>query len=185
VALLGGLAMLAGCGAGSIERGVFHSSKGYRVALPGEGWQVDREPRADLALKRRAPEGGVPPQGGVPPKGGMLVQGGMLPKGGMLVDATCDARSVDRPLRLLARHLVFGLVHRSVVEEGPVQVAGLEGLRQVVRGQRDGSDVEVEAVVLKDPRCVYDFLYVAPAPAFAEGRPAFRAFLESFAVAEP
>ena len=153
--------MLAGCAGGSIERGVFHSDKGYRVTLPAGGWQVDREPRADLALKRGGPEGG------------------------MLVDATCDARSVERPLRLLSRYLVFGLVHRSVVEEAPVEIAGREGLRQVVRGQREGTDVEVEAVVLKDRRCVYDFLYVAPAPAFAEGRPAFRAFVESFAVPQP
>src|SRR5262245_63983336 len=84
VAVLGGLAMLAGCGTGSIERGVFHSDKGYRVTLPRDGWQVEREPRADLALKRVASEGG------------------------MLVDATCDARTVDRPLRLLSRYLVFG-----------------------------------------------------------------------------
>ena len=160
-ALLGGLALLAGCATGSIDRGVFHSAKGYRVTLPGEGWQVEREPRADLALKRAAPEGG------------------------MLVDATCDARTVDRPLRLLSRYLLFGLAHRSVVEEGPVTIAAREGLRQVVRGQREAADVEVEAVVVKDGRCVYDFLYVAPPAAFAEGRPAFRAFVESLAVAGP
>lgn len=166
-ALLGGLAMLAGCAAGSIERGVFHSDKGYRVTLPAEGWQVEREPRADLALKRGDAESPPPASGG------------------MLVNASCDARSVGRPLRLLSRYLVFGLVHRSVVEEAPVQVGGREGLRQVVRGQREGIDVEVEAVVVKDERCVYDFLYVAPAPAFAGGQPAFRAFVESFAVAQP
>jgi len=164
-ALLGGLAMLAGCAAGSIERGVFHSDKGYRVTLPAEGWQVEREPRADLALKRAAAESAA--------------------AGGMLVSATCDARSLGRPLRLLSRYLVFGLAHRSVVEEAPLELAGREGLRQVVRGQREGTDVEVEAVVVKDERCVYDFLYVAPAPAFAEGRAAFRALVESFAVAQP
>jgi len=160
-AILGGLAMLAACSTGSIERGVFHSAKGYRVTLPDEGWQVYREPQADLALKRADPEGG------------------------MLVDATCEPRTVDHPVRLLTRYLVFGLAHRSVVEEGPVTIAEREGMRQVIRGQREGSDVQVEAVVLKDTRCVYDFLYVAPAPAFAGGQPAFRAFVESFAAAAP
>ena len=166
-ALLGGLAMLAGCASGSIERGVFHSDKGYRVTLPADGWQVEREPRADLALKRGPADGDA------------------AAAGGMLVNATCDGRSVERPLRLLSRYLVFGLVHRAVVEEAPVQLAGREGLRQVVRGERAGTEVEVEAVVVKDERCVYDFLYVAPAPEFAGGRPAFRAFVESFAVAQP
>jgi len=157
-ALLGGLAMLAGCATGSIERGVFHSAKGYRVTLPVEGWQVHREPRADLALKRQAPEGG------------------------MLVDATCDPRTVGRPLRLLVRYLSFGLTRRAVVEEEPVTVAAREGLRQVIRGERDGTDVRVEAVSVKDGRCVYDFLYVAPPPAFPAGRPAFRELVQSFAV---
>jgi hypothetical protein len=157
-ALLGGLAMLAGCATGSIERGVYHSAKGYRVTLPGDGWQVDREPRADLALKRRGPEGG------------------------MLVDATCDPRTVSRPLRVLVRYLVFGLTHRSVVEEEPVTVAAREGLRQVIRGERDGTAVEVEAVSVKDSRCVYDFLYVAPPPAFPAGQPAFRALVQSLSV---
>ena len=150
--------MLAGCATGSIERGVYQSDKGYRVTLPAEGWQVDRAQRADLALKRQAPEGG------------------------MLVDATCDPRTVNRPLRVLVRYLAFGLTRRSVVEEEPVTVAAREGLRQVIRGTRDGADVEVEAVSVKDSRCVYDFLYVAPPPAFSEGQPAFRAFVQSLSV---
>jgi hypothetical protein len=40
--------------------------------------------------------------------------------------------------------------------------------------------VAVEAVVLKDKRCVYDFVYVAPAGAFESGREDFHAFVESF-----
>ena len=39
----------------------------------------------------------------------------------------------------------------------------------------------VEAVVLKDARCVYDFVYVAPVDAFEAGRGDFQAFVESFA----
>jgi hypothetical protein len=40
----------------------------------------------------------------------------------------------------------------------------------------------VEAVSIKDGRCVYDFLYVAPPAAFPAGQPAFRALVQSFAV---
>jgi hypothetical protein len=41
----------------------------------------------------------------------------------------------------------------------------------------------VEAVVVRGPRCVYDFLYVAPASTFEAGRGEFRRVVESLAVA--
>ena len=50
----------------------------------------------------------------------------------------------------------------------------------MVRGTVDGTEVTVEAVVVKSARCVHDFLYVAPAAAFEAGRRDFRAFVESF-----
>ena len=159
--MIGTLLLLAGCSAYRVEQGVFHSSKGYRVTLPGEGWRVEPDGRADLTLARVAAPGA------------------------MLADATCDGRAAGRPLRLLSRHLVFGLVHRTVVDESRVELAGRAGVRTVTRGQRDGVDVEVEAVVVKDERCVYDFLYVAPVAAFPDGQPAFRAFVGSFGVREP
>jgi hypothetical protein len=52
----------------------------------------------------------------------------------------------------------------------------------VVRGQAEGQTVTVEALVIRAEPCVHDFLYVAPSEAFAAGRPAFRALVESFAV---
>jgi hypothetical protein len=50
----------------------------------------------------------------------------------------------------------------------------------VVRGSLAGTAVGVEAVVIKGQRCVYDFLYVAPAASFETGRGDFRAFVDSF-----
>ena len=52
----------------------------------------------------------------------------------------------------------------------------------MVRGQADGRDVTVEALVIRAQPCVHDFLYVAPTIAFDTGRPAFRALIESFAL---
>jgi hypothetical protein len=154
------LAILAGCATatGRIENGVYHSAKGYRVTLPPSGWKVEAAPRADLSLEREAGSAGI------------------------LVDATCAGRETSRPLDVLARHLTFGLTRREVIENGTTQVAGREAARSLVRGQADGRDLTVEALVVRAEPCVHDFLYVAPTVAFDAGRPAFQALVESFAL---
>ena len=155
------LASLTACTADRIERGVFHSAKGYRVALPTSGWRVEPDGQADLTLRHAEPAAG------------------------MLANATCSGKAPTRSLDLLSRHLLFGLIHRSPVEEHPIEVGERSGTRSVVRGERDGMQVGVEAVVLKDERCVYDFLYVAPAPQFAAGRADFDALVQSFSAEAP
>ncbi len=150
--------VLSACAAaGRIEDGVFYSSKGYHVHLPREGWRVEPSREADLELKRDTPPGG------------------------MLADATCDGREAGRPPEWLARHLTFGLAHRVTLDSDRSMVSGLRAARTVVRGTVDGTEVMVEAVVLKSERCVYDFLYVAPAHAFEAGRGDFQGLVESFA----
>jgi hypothetical protein len=149
----------AGCSASRIENGVFYSPKGYRLSLPGNGWAVLPGGAAELELQRKNPDGG------------------------MLADATCDGPMAGRPLAVLTRHLTFGLGQRETVETVQSEVGGRQAERTVVRGTVDGADVAVEAVVLKGKRCVYDFVYVAPAAAFEAGRGDFQAFVESFAEA--
>ena len=78
---------------------------------------------------------------------------------------------------------VSSLNQRETVEAVESEVGGRPAERTVVRGKADGAEVAVEAVVLKGKRCVYDFVYVAPADAFEAGRGDFRAFVESFAEA--
>jgi len=157
----GGLALgflLTGCAtAHRIEDGAFRSPKGYQVRLPGPGWQVEPDATADLELRRERPPGG------------------------MLADATCGGPESSRSLDVVARHLTMGLVHRSTVVSDTWAVAGRPAAHRVVEGSRDGVAVTVEAVVLQGPRCVHDFLYVAPAPDFEAGRPDFKAFVDSFA----
>ena len=149
--------LLAGCSAAShIENGVFYSSKGYQVSLPTQGWSVKPGGGAELELQRRDPAGG------------------------MLADAICDDKTAGRPLTVLARHLTFGLKDRVLEDSGPLTLAGRPAQRAVVRGNMDGAPVGVEAVVVKGERCVYDFLYVAPAASFETGRGDFQAFVESF-----
>ena len=149
----------AGCSASRIENGVFYSPKGYQLRLPGDGWAVLPGGAAELELQRKNPDGG------------------------MLADATCDGPAASRPLAVLTRHLTFGLVHRETIETVQSEVGGRQAERTVVRGTADGADVAVEAIVVKGKRCVYDFVYVAPAAAFEAGRGDFQAFVESFAEA--
>ena len=146
------------CTADRIERGVFHSSKGYAVSLPGREWQVASATAADLELHRAAPTAG------------------------MLADATCAGRVPSQPAPLLVRHLTFGVKNRKDVRTEEVVVKGLPGARTTLRGTLDGGEVAVDAVTLKGDRCVYDFLYVAPVDQFEAGRPEFQAFVESLAV---
>ena len=149
--------VLAGCSASRIENGVFYSPKGYQLSLPGNGWAVLPGGSAELELQRKNPDGG------------------------MLADATCGSPAAGRPLAVLTRHLTFGLGHRETVETVQNEAGGRQAERTLVRGTVDGREVTVEAVVLKDKRCVYDFVYVAPVDAFEAGRGDFQAFVESFA----
>jgi hypothetical protein len=156
------LALAAGCAStGRIEHGVFYSAKGYRVTLPRTGWTVQPGGGADLELRRADPPGG------------------------MLADATCGGRETQRNPGLLARHLTFGLAKRETLQNGTRAIAGRPAAHTVVRGSVDGAPVAVEAVVIKGERCVYDFLYVAPAAHFETGRDDFRKLVESFAGGEP
>jgi hypothetical protein len=149
-------AVLGGCSASRIENGIFYSPKGYQLSLPRDGWAVLPGGPAELELQRKNPEGG------------------------MLADATCGGKTAGRPLAVLTRHLTFGLGHRETVETVQNEAGGRQAERILVRGTVDGKEVAVEAVVVKDQRCVYDFVYVAPADAFEAGRGDFQAFVESF-----
>lgn len=149
--------LLTGCSSSRIEHGIFYSPQGYQLRLPGDGWAVLPGGAAELELQRKNPDGG------------------------MLADATCDGKTTSRPLAVLTRHLTFGLGHRETVETVQNEAGGRQAERTLVRGMVDGREVTVEAVVLKDTRCVYDFVYVAPVDAFEAGRGDFQAFVESFA----
>jgi predicted Zn-dependent protease len=152
------VAVMAGCAGPRIEGGVYHSPKGYSVAVPGASWTVTDGQRVDLELQ----------------------QGGE--RGGMLVNATCEGGAARRSFDVLTRHLLLGLRERSVLEEGEVTLNGRTATHAVVEGRMAPSAerVRLELYVMKNERCVYDFLYVAPPASFETGRLEFRRFVESF-----
>lgn len=151
------VAALAGCAGARIEAGVFHSDKGYRVTLPGAGWTVDGDSAADLVLRRSAGPAAI------------------------LANAECG-RAGGRALDVLARHLLLGVRDRVTLERGEASVGGRPALRAVLDGRVGPGDAptRVEAYVVKDGRCVYDLVYVAPPAAFETGRADFHRLVESF-----
>jgi len=158
LSVLPAILLACGCAVKRIEQGVYHSPKGYRVTTPSPQWDPVVDSPADLELRPRSASAG------------------------MAVNAVCEERTTRLSSRVLARQLLVGVRDRSVIERGEVHVAGRPAVRAVVDGRVEGSKtkVRIETVVVKDERCVYDFLYVAPEATFAVTRPDFDRFVDSF-----
>jgi len=156
---LGAVIAFTGCAGRRIENGVYHSDKGYRLTLPGSDWSVAADSKADLELRH---------------------QDGLA---AMLANAECDDRAKSRSAGLLLGQLLIGLHDRATIEQNEVSVNGLRALHRVLDGRvaADGAPTRIEAYVLKDQGCVYDFAYAAPPPSFEAWRADFRRFVESFA----
>jgi hypothetical protein len=138
--------------------GRYRSPKGYRVLVPAGGWKAVNHDGADLLLRYdRSPAE-------------------------MLVHASCDRAYRTRSPEILARHLLMGLRRRTVLEKAEVAIDGRTAIHIVVEGEDTDASVpvRVDAYVLKGDRCVYDFLYAAPAASFAAGHEDFRRLVDSF-----
>jgi hypothetical protein len=79
---------------------------------------------------------------------------------------------------------LLGLRDRATLEAGETDLAGRRAAHLLVEGRpRNGEGrMRIESYVLKDARCVYDLLYVAPPDEFDGGRGDFRRFVQSFAM---
>lgn len=152
------LALATGCAGRRLSNGVFHSSKGYRVMVPGPDWTVVESSRADLELRRHGGEAG------------------------MLANGACDGAVARRPSGLLARHLLAGLRNRAIIERSEVSVNGHQGSRTIVEATEEttGPRFRIEILTLTDGRCVYDLVYAAPVETFEAGRGDFERFADSF-----
>jgi hypothetical protein len=150
---------VAGCAGRRLQDGIFRSEHGYRVTVPGPGWVVVDDSPADLELRRADGQAG------------------------MLAAATCRPATTRQRNVDLSRHLLLGLRERETLEDGDASLAGYPGVHQVVEGRmRDSRErVRIESYTVKDHRCVYDLLYVAPPAAFDASRADFERFVASFA----
>jgi hypothetical protein len=158
--VLGAVVALTACAGRRIEQGVYHSTKGYRVTLPGADWAVAEVSQADLELRH---------------------QDGTA---AMLANAQCDDRARTRSADLLLGHLLIGIRGRATIEQEVVSLNGRSAVHRVLDGRLDADEAptRIEAYVMKDERCVYDLVYAAPPSSFDTWRPEFRRFVESFAM---
>ncbi|SRR6266851_3010359 len=152
--------VLSGCASTGprVENGIFRAPDLFRVTVPGPDWDVATASRADLELRHRGTRAGI------------------------IANAECGDELARRDVDLLARRLFVGLRGRQVIENGTATVGGAPAVHAVMDARVTGADdpVRLEAFVVKDGRCVYDLVYVAPAAAFAERRSDFQRFVESF-----
>lgn len=150
--------VLVGCAGRRISDGVYHSSKGYRVRIPGPDWSVVEASRADLELRHRG--GGA----------------------GMLVNADCAGNAARRSPGVLTRQLVIGLRDRTVVARDEIAVDGRPGTRTVLeaRGAQTGPVFRIETLTVADARCVYDLIYAAPVDLFDDHHGDFDRLVGSF-----
>jgi hypothetical protein len=155
---LGTTVTATGCAGARIVDGVYQSPKGYRVALPSDGWTVTRAGRADIELTHRPASAGI------------------------VVHATCRSVPSRASLDVLARHLLIGFRDRSIVSVEDVSLNGKVARHTVLEGRLASGEepVRVELYVARDDRCVYDFLYAAPPASFDDLRARFHDVIRSF-----
>jgi hypothetical protein len=153
---------LSGCAGssprGQLDHGVYRAREGFRVTVPGPDWEATTSGRAHLELRQRATAVGI------------------------FANVECGPEAAKRDLAVLTRRLFVGLRARAAVENGAATIAGIPAAHAVMEVPvgDDGERVRLEAYVVKDERCVYDLVYVAPAATFAERRADFQRFVESF-----
>jgi hypothetical protein len=157
VLTLAAAAAVAGCaGARRVTDGrtVVVAAKGYQIDPP-LGWEPVASD-ADLALRQPAIEAGL------------------------LAHGTCEGKTPQRPLPVLARHLRFGLREVRDLDQAPVEVAGQRGVRSRFTARLDGVPVSVGAVTVEGKGCIYDLVVVAPPERFPTAAAAFERFAASF-----
>lgn len=95
--------------------------------------------------------------------------------------ALCGAAYEDLPLSVLMGHLFSGFATERIVTTRAVPLAGREALRQVSVRTVDGVGLQFDAVVIKKHRCTFDFVCMAPPPAYPQVVAAFESFYGAFA----
>jgi hypothetical protein len=148
--------ILMSCAAGRTLNGIYvDESKGFRVQLPRNEWQVMESSGADLTLRDTRSQAR------------------------MAVSASCPARETG-PLPALTRHLFFGLREMKQVRQEHIFLDGVTGLDTEVTGKWEGESVQVRSVVIRRGECLYDLYFIAPPEAFGPQSADFDAFLNGW-----
>lgn len=159
-ATVGGISLvcffLIGCATGQTVGGFYiDETKGFRVRLPRDEWQMIESPGADLAIQDTRSHAR------------------------MAVSASCPAREAGS-LPALTRHLFFGLREVKRVRQEPILVDGVAGLDTEIAGEMEEEPVQVRSVVIRHEGCLYDLFFIASPETFADRQADFDAFLEGW-----
>jgi len=102
-----------------------------------------------------------------------------------MVHGSCEGKTPQRTLPVLARHLRFGLREVEGLQETPAELDGQPGVRSRFAARLDGMLVAVTAVTVLVRGCVYDLVVVAPLGRLETVAADFERFAASFTLAEP
>jgi hypothetical protein len=160
--VLSGSTLLAGCGGTSFDGRVFRNDElSFRVLRVPSSWHAIEAPGSLLAFRDDRTPASVS------------------------VSGRCGKDGDDVPLESLTHHLFLNFTERKVVGQERLTLDGREALKSELVAKLDGVPKQFMVYVLKKNGCVYDFAYVAPAGAAAEGQTDFVAFVESFSTISP
>ena len=153
---------LTACGGATFDGNVFRNDDlSFRVGRTPEGWHPIDAEGALLAFRDdQAPAS-------------------------IALSGRCGKDGDDVPLEALTHHLFLQFTDRTVESQTRIQLDGREALRTQLSAKLDGVVKHFTVFVLKKNGCVYDFAYVAPVSAGAEGEPRFDAFVQSFSTIKP
>jgi hypothetical protein len=136
VALATGALVLAACASPLVqEDGAFvNRERGYRIAVPPESWRPVPLEAADLAFSG--------------PGGARMSLG-----------SRCGT-PLATP-EVLSRHLVIGVRHRRLLDEGAVTLDGHAGWTRTYKVEIEGTTRYLKSVTVVAGRCVYDWVLLA------------------------
>lgn len=130
-------------------------SRTYSVAVPGRTWtRVDAQ-GADFAFQETRE------------------------KAILSVNSVCGQYQ-EQSLGELSDALVSGVAIDRQVAARDVRISGLTGLSRAYVGEEDGAPFGLSTVVIRSPRCIYDFVLVVPGTLEERHARAFERFLGSF-----
>ncbi len=102
---------------------------------------------------------------------------------GATITAFSNCKNVeDISLRALVQQELVGIEKKEVVEKSETPMGDRDAADWVVKGSLDGVEVQMELVVLRTGKCVYDMVLVTSAESFAAARPDFKTFVGGFEV---
>lgn len=88
----------------------------------------------------------------------------------------------DVSLRALVQQELVGVEKKEVVEQSETPIGDRDAADWIVKGSMDGVSVQMELVVMRTGRCVYDMVLVSDPETFAKARPDFQTFVAGFEV---